>query len=482
MTEFIDALSAAKQLDDPDAYIERVKGAVLDELTRLDPSAIVEDTHYFNHSVVPDFVFSWPQGKERRSIYIRDSYASVLASNELSSFNRTAPVILSLSSETEFPSERISVDFDQLRGQMGEHSRTLLTDSTAVAEIDSDTSIRSDSPVQDLIRANFVRGARGVVTTNLAQELVYFDSLPLNADTSRIASRFQEVFSSDVALEMTRAAQLVALATSPEVGGLLGAGKFGLLQHARLSWAELQHLLPWLLQSEVVTPDPQFWRFVGSMMDLSDIEQLKGELADKDLTPLISANLRSWAGCRAYLGLPQYGDGDEFEATVENSLQGRWSFQGGILGVNVLDKRVHVASNGRSLRGRESVSAALWEELKPALAQFRLSTVQLNGIARTITINAAESDNIREDVEEIVRSVEDTYYVSEVRLRLPSLPEGEYTEASVKLGANLVVAQSNVSLFDLLNAAFSVLDYRNPDSRTITQSLDSYSRRGHELE
>lgn len=473
MSNFPEQLAEAKSIADPDVYIDRVKAAVRDELVRLDPTAKVEDTHYFNHSVVPDFVFSWSKEKEKRYIYLRDSYASVVAAEELLTLESSAPVILSLSSQTEFPSERFSVDFRRMRDDMGETSRTLLTDSSAVSEIDARPTVRDDiSPVQELIRANFVRGARGVVTPRLAHELVGIDRPKIRFETEMVAARFARVFSPEVAREITRAAQLVAIATAQNPHEILDANSFTLDRSVQFSTMELQHILPWLLESPDVTLDPRFWRYIGSMMDLSDLESLRDRLSGKDLTPLVSANLHTWVASRAFLGLAQYPHEEEEEEDQQIAAMATegWSFIGGAIGVNVEDKRLYISTNGRTLRGRDSVSAALWDEIKPALMEFKLSTVRLSGIARTITIDAEQSDNIKDDVEEIVRSVEDTYYINEVRIRFNDPRNDEPVETRVKLGASLVVAEDSVSLFDLANAALSILSYRNPLSRIFANS------------
>ena len=55
-----------------DESITAVKLVVANALHRVDPSTSIEDTGYFNHSFVPDFLLTWPRDADwSRDVYLR---------------------------------------------------------------------------------------------------------------------------------------------------------------------------------------------------------------------------------------------------------------------------------------------------------------------------------------------------------------------------------------------------------------------------
>lgn len=435
---FLSKLHLATDTHNPEAYIERVKNTVHDELKELDSSAQIVDTRYFNHSAIPDFVMTWPKTKYQRAVYLRDSYESVVAAQDIKSLDSGAPILLALQ-ELESPESRMP----ELGGE-----KSLITDPSAV-ELIAETSRSDASPMAALVRANFARGARGLVDAPKASQLVELSDSHAATDPTHtpLPDFVRENFLEDAAREMNRTAQLMELALGNEVAepsGLLGGP---------LSAAEIRHLVPWILRNARIQEVDPLWKQLGTMMSFTDLEAIKGELIGVNLDPLIRANSDTWRAKRAYVGLA-VRDHDNPEL-VSNS---HWSVIGSSIGRNVKDERLHLADSARTLRGRSTESSVLWTDLSDAARDFRLSRVELRGVTRSVAVNAEQSTDVREDVERISSSFDETFFVSEVGVRLASEdPDADEVEARVLLGDSLVVSDAGASLSDLTGVALRLI-------------------------
>ena len=162
---FSKELRAAMDTTDPLAYIERVKRVVANQIARIDPVASVKDTLYFNHSSIPDFVIDWPGQRRERRMYLRDSYESIAAAHDGRYLKEGDPVLISLEEATPDLLQVLeAVDADSTE-------RMLVTDVDAVGVI-GESGDAAASPLARMVRANFVRGARGRIDRPLAEVLV----------------------------------------------------------------------------------------------------------------------------------------------------------------------------------------------------------------------------------------------------------------------------------------------------------------------
>ena len=459
---FVEALSAAKDTRDAEEYVSRVKFAVTGELASLDSSAKIEDTTYFNHSAIPDLVLTWPREKTSRSIFLRHSYQSLLDADDVSFLAQGQPVFMSLDT-----GERDSKNAEEMLRGASSAARSLITDPTAVDVIAAEQDARG--PLADLVRANFIRGGRGVIDQGRASSLV--DS----ASDGGIHERDQliaESFSEDAAARITRSAQLIALAmgasfTLPEEGESPLVG-------GKLSAAELRHLVPWLLAQESAVMNVGFWKHLGEYVTFADLENIRTDLADLDVSPLIGANASRWSAKWGYVGVSTPVDDDETYGLRSNY----WSFRnGGAVGIDIGDQRLSLAHNGQlASKGRDGTSGATWERIKTAVASDRLARIDLRGITRSVILNAERSPDIRLDIEKVTSNLDDTYTVNDVVLRTKA-PEGDgTTEVEVKYDNALVNAPREASIEDLARVSLQVLNYQAPVSDSTLKSLYDLSQ------
>src|SRR5690606_36157622 len=97
---------------------------------------------------------------------------------------------------------------------------------------------------------------------------------------------------------------------------------------------------------------------------------------------------------------------------------------------------------------RNAVSSATWEAVKPNFAQdSRLRRVVLRGLVRSITVGAEESLDVAEDVDSVLATVTDQYYVDELVLRY-GLSVDERT-VKLSLGEQIAYNMGQASVQDL---------------------------------
>lgn len=461
MSDFLEALTATREAYRQDEYAHRVKDLISRKMHELDPDAKIEDTHYFNHSAIPDFVVSWPGAKASRDVFLRGSYAAIVASKEVEATSTSEPVFMSLDANQDFTGESPPISPEMIREEPSKSSRTLLTDVRALGEI-LEPAPSDVTPLTKLVKSGFVRGGRGLIDEERAEVLV----ATVNAD-SALSQVVHESFVEDVALQMERTATIIELALGGSRGEALAEGLLGKMT-GRLSKAELQAILPWLLKQEKAVRDASFWKRFGAMTSFKSVEDIAADLDGLDIGPLLLSNMDTWIAQRAYLGVSSQLSGD----AQGDALKNLWSFRGGVLGMDAGIHRVSFSSDGRTLKGRDEDAAPAWHDLSEALKPFRLSSVNLRGITRSVRIDAEESDDIRQDVEDVATSLDDTYAVSEVALRFaPRDTKTGFSTVAVKFGKGLAVSELGTQIQDLARSSLQVLAYRSPLSEELVDEM-----------
>lgn len=262
-----------------------------------------------------------------------------------------------------------------------------------------------------------------------------------------------ENFLPDAALRLVRTAQVIDVALGREDGeDSEGQAIFG----GRLSAVELRAILPWLLRQDGLTADSRFWRRLGDLFDLRLLEQVADSIDGADLGHLLRANANKWTCRRAYVGLAVDDDGEASTAS------GLWRFRGGVLGVDFGGRRISLASSGRTLPGRHSTGDPHWDVLSDSASSFRLVSSTLRGISRSISITAEESDDVRSDVEGVVNSIEDSFVVSEMVVRVPDQPSGDAVDVTLSFSRATATAEPAAAIRDMVRAAGRLLAFRDP--------------------
>jgi hypothetical protein len=464
---FTDVLHAAQDTHDPLDYITRVKRVVQEEIESLDSTSVVESTPYFNHSAVPDFVVTWPgeskkRDTPRREVFLRQSYQSVADGEDERYLADTDAMILSLRARVDVPIE-----------QPFAPGRILITDSEAIELVAGVTPDSDSGPLSALVRANFVRGARGHIDPAAATRLLEIEDVDRSIESTSAVELISASFSEDAAARINRTAQLIDIAT----GG--AEGYESVLVGGRLSAAEMRHLLPWLLRRTSGSIGAGFWSYLGTLFDFAQLETIRHDLTGLDLTPLIVANADRWTATRAYIDVqisPESAlssdspeeDGRHDTAPAEASDGSRyWGFHEGTLStlsVNLGGRRLYIAQNGTLLKERPGVAPTPdWDRVSRSLRGLKVQRVDLHGIRRSVIITAEQSSDVQGDVEGIAESLDDRYFVNEVTLQFlaPDDDEGS-VDVNVRFDSSIVVARPGASIADLATTALRILDFRSP--------------------
>lgn len=468
-----ESIRLALSSTNPEALVSGVKSAVAGELERLNPEARIEFTNYYNHSYMADLVLRWGEGKGgyERPVYLRNSLRPVTASRDVEALESLEPVVLGLTQAS--PAE---ASMSPVRSEASRRPRVLLTDMASVATlVDPPSAPRRDgssaspvAPLLQLVQTNFIRGGKGLVTTEEIERLTA-GSLPqdqMNLNQEELA-RFQatasELFVEDAALRLRRAAEILRRGTlsSEELGAEAPLG-------GTLSDLELRVLVPYLLTNRL-NPSIDYWRSVGRMMTLEMLEDLWSDLTGVDVSPLVAPNLAIWQAKRSQLvfnseyeqktGAP---DAVATEGRPSSSEAGPWRMHTRTLTCDAGPWRVFFSTDSRRLKGREDDGVpARWDEVSGALTAYRVRSVDLRGISRRIAVRAEESSNVLADVEHIRRTIDDSFHVTELTVQASPLEDAP----SVELAMSQMTAtalRGTESIANLLAVSLQVLGYRRP--------------------
>lgn len=447
MTEFLEAAQAVRAEHAGHNYIRSIKELAAKELKRIDPLARLEDTQYFNHSAIPDFILTWSGDRDSRDVYLRSSYASIVAARDIKRNDDASSMFLVLDDRTTFDDEFPRIGPAEIAKEARKASSALLTDAGALGEIAESGVDAGSSPIAGLVRQNFVRAARGWIDEPRAADLV--TSAVAREPGASIADLVRESFDPDAALKLERTAALMDEVLSltrdeefPELSAVSGS----------LSASELSNLLPWLLENMAPDAAPAFWARFAQLVEFRELKKAASVIDQKDITALIMANIDKWTSRWAYLGLGV----DEVDAPT-------WMFRGGNLCFQVGADRITFSDDGRAFKGRDSSIVPRWSDLSAPLQSFKLSSVSMSGVTRSVRIDAGESPNIRADVERVTESLEDSYQVSKVAVTFEDPNDEEATvEVDVDFGKSVALGTPYCSLRGLSDTAMSLLSFRSP--------------------
>lgn len=458
MNKFTERLSAATDTHNPVEYVARVKAVVSAEIQAADPSMKLVDTGYYTNSVIPDFEATWGKNDAKRPIFLRNELADVVAAHDTTFLPSSDPAIVTLDTE-EIEEEIIDEAKDQA---LTKPAALIATGPSFDAKLFTLQKSTNDSPISKLVRANFVRGARGLITPETVNSFAVSNSDSIDdLDSPSSAELISSHFDERVAFRINVLKDLLDLSTMESDDFATKSNSMELIADS-LDLEEIEWVLPSLLTSQNNLPS-DLWRRIGSLFELQDLERLSDSLEGLDLTDLIEANLESWSARRAYSGLWIPEPDEVLGKSDSEEPKDYWSFLGTVLSkcMPATSRRISIAWDSKKLKRAPSTSSRTWEQTKLAIKDRALLEVNLQGIQRSVSINALQSTDIRADVTGITNSVEDKYLVSSVVLGLKNVEE-EIVRAEVDLGGAMVVADNAVKLNELLEATSDIFADRKP--------------------
>lgn len=440
--ERLDELMArADPITDLDEYTKVVKAGVRGALTNLDPGLTWEETGYFNHSAVPDFVLSWPHVKEKRPLYIRRSYAEIDAGRDVEHFAKSNAVVLSVKEDAGASEAEINVRRSITRTSRS--SQVLVTGGGAVDSLGQSakkraTSGKAGSPLASMVAAELLPQGRGLIDQDATTRFV--DPQPEDL------AALQASFSESAFAGMETVAHTVAASHDPSLAVPQPGRDFTLV--------EARELIPWLLGNSDVRVDSLFWEAVAQRLSLKVLEGIHDHIEGLDLTRLIPHAWDRWEPSRGYQGI----------VTADTPGQGTpqyWYMSGKLLTCRVGGSTLKFATYGQALKsGRGSQSSATWEKIRPLLDEFMLNDVVLRGIDRSIALNAEESRDVKGDTDRVVSSLDDQFFVDGLTVALGARDEERYVR--VDLGESLAFNEGHATLEDMIRVLGRIVSYREP--------------------
>lgn len=449
MSTFAEQVAAALDTERAQEAAERVQRVVMAEIAALDPAIEPRPTGYFNHSYIPDVVMEWSdQGKQgQRSLFLRHSLRSSEATGDWEALTTVTdtPMYLSLAPREPAPITR------RARRRTTPESRALVTTVPALDEL-TEQPDRERDPLLNVVRANLVRSARGLVVGDDVDDLVLpSDRRVEPQDLEAFNASVLRTFTEDGAVRINRVFNIVRAALAPEEQTLA----FELDWGGVLSDTEVRNLLPYLLTLDGVAENRAFWRRLGAAMTLRQIERLYVPFSDVDLTPLVAACADLWQATRAQLAIRSEVIDDELADRPPT-----WRMSGRTLTAEVGDWRVHFAWDGKKLRGRKDSLPARWEDLRPELRPYDVTQVELHGVSRRVTSGSDGSADVKGDVDRIIATIEDSFHIPSVTVQVTE--DDEPKRLAADFVTMLVHAEPPASLSAVIQVALKILGYRYP--------------------
>ncbi|MBM0127588.1 hypothetical protein [Pimelobacter simplex] len=434
MAALSDAMAAAEDETNLFEYVRQVKSAVVRSVEELDPTVKIHDTGHFNHSAAPDLVLSWPDRPGERPLYVRRSYDELAAGRDVQRLAEVAPIFLSVGRRDDGDrSETL-----QRLGVTQSENRSVLVTNAATVDMFTGSQENSTSPLTGAVAAAILPTGQGLVDQETAA--------PVLDGAADVLTQLSEVLNAEGLSRVTTVAAVVSAAHGAELPTTSDDA-------APFSMQEARELLPWLLRSEGVTDNAEFWRFIAARVTVQHLEALAAELDDVELSSLCNQGISTWQAKGATLGLSMRAQGDD------NAADG-WFMRAGLLSYETGDAAFRFPTLGYTLKKRGGVSSATWEAIQGGLGDARLMQIVLRGLARSIRIDAEESGDAQVDTNAILSSVEDQYYIDQVTLRYGLAEEERLIR--VMFGDQIAHNDGSANVRDLLLALARVGAYRNP--------------------
>jgi hypothetical protein len=426
-----DAMLGADDETDLLSYMGLVKSAVIRSVEELDSAVDIKDTGYFNHSAVPDLVLSWPDHPDR-PLYVRRSYAEIAASHDVDRLADADPVLLSVGA---------SLPGDSLWGEttfaaMRDRGRGVLITDAAAMDALSVGGMVAATPISGAVTAAILPSGHGLLDAATAERVT--------TPSAELVESLEAVLAPEALVSLSRLLDVIAATAGGDLP--VDEGEPFLMD-------EVRELLPWLLGGEVEV-SREIWRFIAERITLKHLEALGSDLAGYDLTSLCRFGASRWEAQRASLGLA-LRDEDGGRANSDG-----WSVQGKLLTCEIGDRAFRFTTYGQAIKERGTRSSAAWELLRPRVNGATARQVVLRGLARSIRVNAEESPDVQADVESIVSTVRDRYYVDEMTVRYGRSEEARFVR--VLLGDAIAFNQGRASVRDLMVALADIAAYRTP--------------------
>jgi hypothetical protein len=402
---------------DPADSIRAVKTAVRRGLHMVDGSPAIVDTGYFNHSFTPDFILRWDGSRvPDRPVYLKIAEDPTYSVEELDVVAGTRPMIVEL-----FAGESDEDGFHATSGVLQETARrndSLVATPDALVELKAG---RDSRPILGLFDRALLQGGRGFLDARAVTQA--------NDVVSAGVSGAQRLDSEPTRRAVESVGQLLSGQAESRVQRFLqalwvgsGGSESNYPSDLEIAGTLDDDALAFLLQIEGISQSEDFWRRVGSRLEVDQLARLPvGPEYLDNLQHLVRANLdRLWARFTTVRG-----SGGQISLEDSGRIYPWWSIRGGLLClmgpsfqafIGTLAEQVERAV---SVEGVEPEVSELLERVETAGLQ--LEQVRLSVGSRYLTYGSDEKEDVLND-DSIVQFAGSLGPDARVRSAIASLP------------------------------------------------------------
>jgi hypothetical protein len=280
----------------------RIKDAVGQELSALDPEITLTTTPYFNHSFAPDLVVHWSErGVSReRPVFLRGHIWTEFLGEELEQLGEISPLLIGLFDRTP----QVEEGREDTGTSIATFEQPGEVDNSLVTEVEAVDALRPEEQEDRAIATSaIVRGGRGFLDRDAATDLEHgIDRVLQSAVRGEEANKVLEALANVESWLTEPFSKRFELYTKLL---WLGAGadlrQLGSedLRIAELDDSELRPLLSALLTRHERLSS-YLWTAIGAQLDPDRLAALVGETeVSENLNDLVNANTESWQVKRA---------------------------------------------------------------------------------------------------------------------------------------------------------------------------------------
>lgn len=368
------AASISNALGNPDwkASIASIKSIVVQQIKALDEAAQITDTHYFNHSLVPDFIVDWPADRyvSARDVFVRLSAVGFGLSDDLVRLSREAPIILGVDPLAEA---------SRLPAEESRDTGTLVTDVSALAGLSSGSKPRSFG---SYLPAAILKGGQGFVDTATADNLANSaESVFVGAtahDRTSVADGVESLepfLRSGTARQMRNFARIIWEATGGAPADFPISTEFQGINDEGLAY----------LLSEASDEDVLFWRAIGRELNFERLLSLVAPGA-KNLRVLLASNL------------DRFGARDLLVKTSDQALSGaRWDVERGVLRYQGQNFVAYFAQSSSELTSPDQAGSLAITDFRTRLSSYKVDEVAITTDRDTNIVVNSDTQDVSDD-------------------------------------------------------------------------------------
>jgi hypothetical protein len=375
----------------PEETVRKLKTAVAEELSQLDPTASIHFTDYFNHTYTPDIVLRWSKvDSGERHVYLRLTDDAGELADGIAVICDRKPVVVTLL-PPRVDDARFDVDPEAALDARAAEADTLLTDINA---LDTVGTARTHTPTAKLLGTALSRGGRGLMTSDRADSTIEVVDAGFGAAqqgepdaVGKAADVADRLFRPEQAGRINRFLQAIWLGN----GGSSDRYPRQLYLGGELddeSWAFLLNLAD--------IDDMGFWRSIGRSLSLAQVSRFP-QPSGLNLHHLVRANCQTiWArACRVLTRDQTLFDGQGVGPAWE------WMIERSALALKGPRLVAYLGQNKEALDGidtDESDGVAVGELRKRAIGRRIIKVVGRVGAEELDLVNIEHRDVTRSQV------------------------------------------------------------------------------------